>query len=162
MDRDARIAWLVDHNQRPRHRGKLPDADASVPGGNPGCGDVVTMYLKAQEGEDRVTAVRFEGVGCTLSQAAASILAERMNRLKPTFADVLAFSYEEMLDLLGRDIASSRPQCATLALGTLKGDRKSTRLNSSHLVISYAVFCLKKKKILTAIVLDSQALPRST
>src|SRR2546426_1204383 len=26
-------------------------------------------------------------------------------------------------------------------------DRKSTRLNSSHLVISYAVFCLKKKKI---------------
>src|SRR2546426_7604434 len=28
----------------------------------------------------------------------------------------------------------------------LRGDRKSTRLNSSHLVISYAVFCLKKKK----------------
>src|SRR3989454_6001795 len=28
----------------------------------------------------------------------------------------------------------------------LKPDRKSTRLNSSHLVISYAVFCLKKKK----------------
>src|SRR3989454_5809883 len=28
-----------------------------------------------------------------------------------------------------------------------RGDRKSTRLNSSHLVISYAVFCLKKKKI---------------
>src|SRR5256885_12929549 len=27
-----------------------------------------------------------------------------------------------------------------------EGDRKSTRLNSSHLVISYAVFCLKKKK----------------
>src|SRR5256885_16779142 len=33
------------------------------------------------------------------------------------------------------------------AVGSLhKGDRKSTRLNSSHLVISYAVFCLKKKK----------------
>src|SRR5256885_12503360 len=29
---------------------------------------------------------------------------------------------------------------------TPAGDRKSTRLNSSHLVISYAVFCLKKKK----------------
>src|SRR5256885_8372676 len=28
-------------------------------------------------------------------------------------------------------------------------DRKSTRLNSSHLVISYAVFCLKKKKTIT-------------
>src|SRR5256885_3864647 len=31
-------------------------------------------------------------------------------------------------------------------LNTPEGDRKSTRLNSSHLVISYAVFCLKKKK----------------
>src|SRR2546426_7061015 len=30
-------------------------------------------------------------------------------------------------------------------LGTRRRDRKSTRLNSSHLVISYAVFCLKKK-----------------
>src|SRR5256885_13934529 len=30
--------------------------------------------------------------------------------------------------------------------GQGEGDRKSTRLNSSHLVISYAVFCLKKKK----------------
>src|SRR5256885_4687704 len=37
------------------------------------------------------------------------------------------------------------------ALDDLRGtieDRKSTRLNSSHLVISYAVFCLKKKNIL--------------
>src|SRR5256885_3850248 len=33
-----------------------------------------------------------------------------------------------------------------LSLAVLGLDRKSTRLNSSHLVISYAVFCLKKKK----------------
>src|SRR5256885_13254479 len=32
-----------------------------------------------------------------------------------------------------------------LGVAVVKGDRKSTRLNSSHLVISYAVFCLKKK-----------------
>src|SRR2546426_7284817 len=37
----------------------------------------------------------------------------------------------------GRHVASRRPA---------RRDRKSTRLNSSHLVISYAVFCLKKKK----------------
>src|SRR2546426_8529419 len=35
---------------------------------------------------------------------------------------------------------------AAVALLAFNGDRKSTRLNSSHLVISYAVFCLKKKK----------------
>src|SRR5256885_7800368 len=50
-------------------------------------------------------------------------------------------------------IAAGDPLTAALALIELDGspaemrtDRKSTRLNSSHLVISYAVFCLKKKK----------------
>src|SRR5207253_3574083 len=38
-----------------------------------------------------------------------------------------------------RAITPSRPSCSR--------DRKSTRLNSSHVAISYAVFCLKKKKI---------------
>src|SRR5258708_17980373 len=37
------------------------------------------------------------------------------------------------------------------ATRTTKTDRKSTRLNSSHQIISYAVFCLKKKKIYTGI-----------
>src|SRR2546426_1368056 len=37
-------------------------------------------------------------------------------------------------------------QRATLKIRRVERDRKSTRLNSSHLVISYAVFCLKKKK----------------
>src|SRR3712207_8588605 len=43
------------------------------------------------------------------------------------------------------------------------GDRKSTRLNSSHANISYAVFCLKKKKILTNCddTSDAQSLPCS-
>src|SRR5256885_3801445 len=40
------------------------------------------------------------------------------------------------------------------------GDRKSTRLNSSHLVISYAVFCLKKKKQDIAQYHDQVALQR--
>jgi len=129
VDRETRIVWLVDHYRRPRHRGKLDDADVRVPGGNPGCGDLVTLYLKAEDGEDRVAAVSCEGVGCTLSQAAASILAERTNQQKPTFEEVLAFSYEEMLDLLGRDIAASRPACATLALGTLKAAVKTVEMN---------------------------------
>src|SRR2546430_10801170 len=38
------------------------------------------------------------------------------------------------------------PQLRVATLGLVLGDRKSTRLNSSHSQISYAVFCLKKKK----------------
>ena len=120
MDRETRIAWLVDHYQHPRHRGALADADVRMPGGNPGCGDLLTAYVKAAPGQDRVEALSFDGEGCTLSQAAASILAERVNKQRPSFDDVLELSYEEMMDLLGRDLVSSRPRCATLALGTLK------------------------------------------
>src|SRR2546426_6143288 len=40
----------------------------------------------------------------------------------------------------------AHPSLETDAQLQTGGDRKSTRLNSSHLVISYAVFCLKKKK----------------
>lgn len=129
MDRETRIAWLVDHAKRPRHAGVLPDADVRVPGGNPGCGDLVTLYLKADPAADRVAAVSFEGTGCTLSQAAASILAERTNRQHPTFAEVMEFSYEQMMDLVGRDVADSRPRCATLALGTLKAAVKVAEMN---------------------------------
>jgi nitrogen fixation NifU-like protein len=129
LDRETRLAWLVDHARRPRHAGPLPGADVSVPGGNPGCGDLITLYLKADPDADRVAAVSFEGTGCTLSQAAASILAERTNRRRPTFAEVMEFSYEQMMDLVGRDVADSRPRCATLALGTLKAAVKTIEMN---------------------------------
>jgi nitrogen fixation NifU-like protein len=114
------MAILVDHFKRPRHRHALEGADVRMPGGNPGCGDVVVLYVRAEAGEDRIAEVSFEGEGCTISQAAASILVDRMNRKKLSFEAVLALSYEEMIDLLGRDIVGSRPRCATLALGTLK------------------------------------------
>src|SRR5256885_11120179 len=42
--------------------------------------------------------------------------------------------------------AQRRPHEGEQAAEQARADRKSTRLNSSHLVISYAVFCLKKKK----------------
>jgi nitrogen fixation NifU-like protein len=120
VDRETRLAWIIDHAQHPRHRGSLPDADVRMPGGNPGCGDLVTVYLKASPDGARIENLTFEGEGCTLSQAAASILAERINREHPTLEAVAQQSYEEMAELLGRDLVSSRPRCATLALGTLK------------------------------------------
>src|SRR2546426_4914599 len=43
-------------------------------------------------------------------------------------------------------LPGDRHAAAVAREGAIVGDRKSTRLNSSHLVISYAVFCLKKKK----------------
>src|SRR3989454_9989408 len=48
--------------------------------------------------------------------------------------------------LLGGEAIVTVRERSSLTISESPGDRKSTRLNSSHLVISYAVFCLKKKK----------------
>src|SRR5256885_12197893 len=54
---------------------------------------------------------------------------------------------EQRLERRGRDTAVLRDQFFRApCLRVAHRDRKSTRLNSSHLVISYAVFCLEKKK----------------
>src|SRR2546426_9009056 len=59
---------------------------------------------------------------------------------KPLSEDGWAAGYTAQL-WFGPDAVGFNTSAPNLA-----GDRKSTRLNSSHLVISYAVFCLKKKK----------------
>src|SRR5690554_7959243 len=57
----------------------------------------------------------------------------------------IAFTGIKIADLGGHKLAASAEQNAFNVTGE-KADRKSTRLNSSHVRISYAVFCLKKKK----------------
>lgn len=128
MDRDALIARLVDHFQRPRHTGPLAGADVSMPGGNPGCGDVVTVHVKV-DGADRIAAASFEGTGCTISQAAASVLMGKVNKEHPSLDGVREFTYEEMLDLLGTEVVGFRHRCATLALGTLKAAVKALEMD---------------------------------
>src|SRR6266496_68270 len=53
-------------------------------------------------------------------------------------------------------VAIRRGTAASARRGRSLGDRKSTRLNSSHVEISYAVFCLKKKKNVKLIELSGQ------
>lgn len=118
MDRQEAIEYLLDHYQHPRNHGAFEPVDVTMPGGNPGCGDVVTIYLKINQAGTAIERVTFEGSGCTISQAAASILAELVDG-KP-LGDVDAMDFNDMIDLLGREVVSTRPRCATLALGTLK------------------------------------------
>ena len=120
MDRQLQIQILLDHYQRPRHRGALEDADVRMPGGNPGCGDVVTVYLKGAEDHEHIESVSYEGEGCTISMAAASMLLEQVREEGMTMDQVLEMDYNEMIEQLGRQIVASRPKCATLGLGTLK------------------------------------------
>ena len=131
MDRQTQIEILLDHFNNPRNKKKLENADVDLPGGNPGCGDVVRIYLNvdADREPNRIGEVAFEGSGCTISQAAASILMEMINEERPSLEQVLEMDFEDMVDVLGRETVSSRPRCATLALGTLKAAVQRYRRN---------------------------------
>lgn len=118
MNRQEVIERLLDHYRSPRHRGKLHDADVISSGGQPGCGDIITVYLKVDPETQQVAALSFEGEGCTVSQAAASILTEQMQHAD--LGEIEALDNQQMIDILGREVVQARVTCATLALTTLQ------------------------------------------
>jgi nitrogen fixation NifU-like protein len=65
---------IVDHNRNPRNFGALQPADAQADGYNPLCGDRLTVYVNL-EGE-KIAAASFDGAGCAISVASASLLTE--------------------------------------------------------------------------------------
>ena len=117
MDRQTAIENLLELYENPTHRGALECADVSLPGGNPGCGDIVTIHLKVGE-DGKAETIMFEGQGCTISQAAAELVAEKMQGA--SLEEIEDLQHDVIIDELGREIVMSRPRCATLALGTLK------------------------------------------
>jgi nitrogen fixation NifU-like protein len=117
MDRQTAIENLLELYENPTHRGSLEDADISVTGGNPGCGDIIVIHLKVGEGA-YAERIMFEGEGCTISQAAAEMVAERMEGAP--LSEIENLQHDVIIDELGREVVMSRPRCATLALGTLK------------------------------------------
>lgn len=67
---------LLDHYRKPRNTGEIEEAEITVRGSNPLCGDEITLYLKL-EGE-RVSDVKFQGLGCAISQASCSMMTEKI------------------------------------------------------------------------------------
>jgi nitrogen fixation NifU-like protein len=129
MDRQQAVAYLLDHYRNPRNRELLLDADVIQPGGAPDCGDHITIFLKVDADSGRVARLTFEGEGCTISQASASVLTELLQEAPLSRVDELEEG--ELLDLLGREVVASRPRCATLAFNTLKHAVAAYRRQSS-------------------------------
>ena len=65
---------ILDHYRRPRNKGTLERADASVEVKNPLCGDEIGLQV-AFDG-DSVSDLRFSGRGCSISQASASMMTQ--------------------------------------------------------------------------------------
>lgn len=65
---------ILDHNRRPRNFRKLDDANHSAEGNNPLCGDIITVFVRVEN--DTIADVGFQGSGCAISQASASLMTE--------------------------------------------------------------------------------------
>ena len=117
MQREEYIEEILDHYQHPHNKRAIADADIHMDGGNPGCGDTITMFLKTTP-EGYVDQLTFLGQGCTISQAGASMLTDMVKGKK--LEEIQEMDFEAFIDHMGREVVISRVRCATLGLGTLK------------------------------------------
>lgn len=116
MERSETYEVILDHFENPRNYGEMSGADVSLQGGNPGCGDIVKVYLKFHgETLDQVT---YTGEGCTISQAAASMLTEILPG--KTIEEIERLDFHLVEELLGEELVKMRPKCSTLGLDTVK------------------------------------------
>ena|SRR5438128_9273750 len=126
---------ILDHNRRPRNFGALVDATRTAKGHNPLCGDRLTLYVKLDG--DRISSVSFEGSGCAISKASASLMTDAIkgqsvgaaNALFDRFHQMITTPIDQPIDqeavgklavLAGVREFPMRVKCASLAWHTLK------------------------------------------
>jgi nitrogen fixation NifU-like protein len=125
---------ILDHNRSPRNFRTMPDATRSVEGYNPLCGDHYTVHVKLEG--DRIVDVSFEGAGCAISKASASVMSAMVKSHTVAEAEELFQDFhrlvigeltgEETMEKLGKLAAfagvsefPARVKCASLAWHTL-------------------------------------------
>ena len=130
--RELYQTMILDHYKRPRNRGRPEAADRSAVGDNPLCGDKVAVFARVKDGV--VADVGFEGSGCAISTASASLMTESVKgrrveevaKLFDRFHDVVTGACEPGSDLgklavfVGVREFPMRVKCATLAWHTLR------------------------------------------
>ncbi len=89
---------ILDHNRRPRNYGKLEGANRQAEGFNPICGDHLTLYLRLNG--DTIDDLGFEGEGCAISKASASLMTDSLKGKTTAEAETL---FERMHELLTGD-----------------------------------------------------------
>jgi nitrogen fixation NifU-like protein len=123
---------ILDHSKRPRNSGALAQATHHAEGYNPLCGDRLNLQLKIENG--RITDIRFQGAGCAISTASASLMTEAMKGKTPEDAEQTFQKFHSLLteephpasDLGKLAVFSGvrqypmRVKCATLAWHTLR------------------------------------------
>ncbi|HEX2031036.1 MAG TPA: SUF system NifU family Fe-S cluster assembly protein [Actinomycetota bacterium] len=87
---------ILDHYKNPRNKRDLPGATVSCQRNNPLCGDEIAIHATLDDGS--VAEIAFEGQGCSISQASASMLTEAVKGRSLTEAEALSTEFHRMME----------------------------------------------------------------
>ncbi len=108
---------VLDHYEDPYHRGHCVHPTHAHEDDNPLCGDVVRIELQVDK-EGKIRDIWFDGDGCCISQASASMLVEKMEG--KTVEEVKQFTADQMLELFGARLTPNRQKCCLLSWRVLQ------------------------------------------
>jgi nitrogen fixation NifU-like protein len=111
--------FILEHYREPHHRGVLEPADLNFADSNPTCGDELSITVRLDESAQRVAEVAFDGRGCAISQASASIMSDALGGM--SLDDLRAMDPKQVLADLGVPIGPARLKCALLGYKVLQG-----------------------------------------
>jgi len=86
---------ILDHNKTPRNFGPLPTANRHADGHNPLCGDQLHVSLEVEG--DTVKDIHFEGSGCAISKASASLMTEAVKGKTAAEVEVMFKGFHELM-----------------------------------------------------------------
>lgn len=102
---------ILEHNRKPRNFREMPDADRSIEGRNPLCGDALTLWLKFTG--DRITDASFKGQGCAISRASASLMTAAVKGKSRAEAEALFEKFHSL-------VTGHMPATEHAAMGSLR------------------------------------------
>jgi nitrogen fixation NifU-like protein len=88
---------ILDHNRKPKNFRVMDDADRTVRGNNPMCGDQLTLWLKFNAEGAVIDDISFQGQGCAISRASASMMTAAVKGKTRAEANALFDSFRELV-----------------------------------------------------------------
>jgi len=107
---------LLSHYRSSIYKGHMEHPSWSSNAFNPSCGD--SLRFQGRMEGDRLMELKFEGVGCVISQATASLLAHAV--IGKTTAEIQALTADDIMALLKMPLGPNRARCALLSLEALR------------------------------------------
>ena len=113
---------ILDHGKNPRNLGKFENFNKDAKGHNPLCGDKVHIFLKLDENKN-VNDISFEGEGCAISMASASIMTDLMKGRKEQEAKEIIDKFLDMIkekDEINTELLKDDEKTKLMSLGGVK------------------------------------------